>query len=163
MVLQQHIGIYQQVVKVHSIRLFTTLTIPYIYILQRRTLMLCIIRRPGTLRISLWKQQVILCHRDTVGYRGRLIYFIVQLHLLDNALHQRTRITLVINREVRLEIQCGSLRSQYPCENRMEGTHLKITGTLRPYQSADTLLHLPCCLIGKCQREDIPGIHPLLQ
>ena len=45
----------------------------------------------------------------------------------------------------------------------MEGAHLQVAGLFRTHQTTDTLLHLPGRLIGKGQRQDIPGFHALLQ
>ena len=100
---KQHKGLHEQVVEVHRIGLTASLRVPYIYIRDLRTLLLGIITGPSTLLVLLRQHQMVLRHRDTVGHRGRLIHLVVQLHLLDDGLHQRTGITLVVDGEVRVE------------------------------------------------------------
>ena len=48
-------------------------------------------------------------------------------------------------------------------KDAVERTHPKVVRTAFAYQTGNALLHLPCCLIGESQREDIPRIHALLQ
>ena len=163
MILEQEPCLNQQIVKVHRIRLTTPFRVPYIYIRDLRTLLGGIVTRPGTLCIGLRQQQMILGHRDTVGHRRRLIRLIVKLHLLDDRLHQRTGIRLVIDGEVSIKADMLGLAPQDPCKHTVEGTHLQVSGLLIAHQAPDTLLHLSRCLIGKRQCQNLPGSHPLFQ
>ena len=55
--------------------------------------------------IEIGQYQVVLCHADTMVNRGRLIHLIVKPHLLDDGLHQRAGVALVIDGEVGAEPQ----------------------------------------------------------
>ena len=68
MVLKQNPRLNQQIIEVHRVGLTAPLHIPYIYIRDLRAFLTGIISGPGTLRISLRKQQVVLRHGDSVGY-----------------------------------------------------------------------------------------------
>ena len=96
-ILEQYPCLNEQIVEVHRIRLSTAFRVPCIYSTHLRPLLTRIIPRPCTLCVSLRQQQVILRHRDTICHRGRLIYFIIESHLLDDRLHQRARVTLVVD------------------------------------------------------------------
>ena len=161
-ILEEYPRLNQQIVKVHRIGLSAPFRVPYIYISHLRALLHGVILRPGTLGIGLRQHQVVLGHRYTVGHRGRLIHLVVQLHLLDDGPHQRTCIRLVIDGEVRVEADVLSLCPQDTGEDTVERSHLQISGALLAHQPAYTLLHLPGRLVGKGQRQDLPGGHPLL-
>ena len=93
--------------------------------------------------------QMILRYRNAVGDRSRLIDFIIEPHLLNDSLHQRTGICLVVYSEIRLKTESISLRAQDTCEDRVECSHLQIAYTLVAHQASYALLHLAGSLIGK--------------
>ena len=71
--------------------------------------MLRIVGCPRARRILLRQQQVVLRHRYAVGHRCRLIRLVVQPHLLDDALHQRPRVRLVVDSKVSAKADMLSL------------------------------------------------------
>ena len=75
--LEQQVGLYQQIIKVHRISLATTLYVPIIYMCHLWTFFLYIVGSPRALHILLRHQQMVLRHRDTVSHRCRLIGLIV--------------------------------------------------------------------------------------
>ena len=89
MLSEQHVRLYQQVVKIHGVSLAATLGVTAVDGCHLRPLMMDIVGSPRTGGVCLWQQQVVLGHRDTVAHRSRLIHLVVQLHLLDDALQQR--------------------------------------------------------------------------
>ena len=163
MVLKQYPRLHQQIIEIHRIRLTAPLRVPYIYMRHLRALLLSVVTGPGTLRISLRQYQMVLRHRDTVGHRRRLIHLIVEPHLLDDGLHQRTGIRLVVDGEIRVIAYMLGLGPQDTGEHAVEGTHLQIPRLLLAHQPAYALLHLTGSLVGKRQRENLPGLRSLLQ
>ena len=87
-ILEEHPCLHQEIVEVHSISLTTSLNVSYINVLHLRSLLLGIVCRRRTRCVDLWQEQMVLCHRDTVGNGCWLIHLIVELHLLDDSLHQ---------------------------------------------------------------------------
>ena len=159
MVAQQYEGLHQQVVEVHRVRLSAPLRVPIIYMAHHRPLVLRVVSRPRAHGILLWLQQVVLRHRYAVGHRCRLIRLVIQLHLFDDALHQRPRIRLVVDGEVRSEAYALRLRTEYPRKHRVECTHLQPLSPLLPHQPSYTLLHLTSRLVRKGQRQNVPRSH----
>ena len=160
---KQHPRLHQQIVEVHRIRLSAPFRVPYIYISNLRALLLGIVTGPRTLRISLWQHQVVLRHRDTIGHRCRLIHLIVEPHLLNNRLHQRSRIRLVVDGKVGVKANVLRLGPENAGKHAVEGAHLKVACLLLAHQSANALLHLSRRLVGKRQCQNLPGLHPLFQ
>ena len=163
MILEQHPRLNQQIVEVHRIRLTASLRVPYIYIRELGALLGSIILRPSTFDIRLGQHQMILGHRDTISNGRRLIHLVIQIHLLDDGLHQRTGIRLVIDGKVGVIAYLRCFSPQDSGKHAVEGSHLQIPGPLLAYQSAYTLLHLASGLIGKRQRQNLPRSHTLLQ
>ena len=106
---------------------------------------------------------MVLGHRDTVGHTGRLVFLLIELQLLDDTLHQRTRVTLVVDGEVGRETNVLRFCPENARKHRVERTHLQIAGIVSTHQSAYTLFHLACCLIGECERQDVPRIHMMMR
>ena len=105
---------------------------------------------------------MVLSHRYTVGHAGRLIYLVVKLHLFDNVLDKRARISLIINRKIRVKADDLSFRSENTCKDRVERTHLQALSPLLPHKPTDTFFHLASSLVGKGQRQDVPRLIALL-
>ena len=163
MLSEEHISLHKKVVEVHGISLTAALGIAQIDVLDGRTLRRGIVNGPRRTGIVDGQHKMVLGHRDAVGHRSGLIHFVVKSHLLDNRLHQRTGIRLIVDGEIRLKAQFVSLGTQDAGENRVKGSHLQIACSLVAYQTGYTLLHLTRCLIGKRQCQNLPRLHALFQ
>ena len=84
---KQHIGLHQQIIEVHGVRLSATLSIAQVDILDGRHLTKGIISSRRAVGIGLSQQQVVLGHRDTIGHTRCLILFVVKLHLTNDGLY----------------------------------------------------------------------------
>ena len=160
MVLKQHPRLHQQIIEVHRISLLTSLRVPYIYIRHLRALLAGIVLGPCALLIGLRQQQVVLGHRYPVGHRRGLVHLVVEPHLLDDGLHQRSCVTLVVDGEVRIIADFLCLRPQNACKHTMERSHLQVSRLFLAHQSANPLFHLPRRLVRKRQRQYIPRPDP---
>ena len=163
MLMEQQIGLHQQVVKIHGVSLSATLRIPIIYISHLRTLLLNIVCSPRAGLVGTGHQQVVLSHRYTVGHTGRLVNLVVKLHLLDNVLDKRTRISLIINREIAVKADDVGFCPQNTCKDGVECAHLQTLSPLLPHKAAYAFLHLTGSLVGKGQRQDVPRLIALFQ
>ena len=102
--------------------------------------------------VGLYSNEVVLIGGDT---RGDLLVFIdvlIQPHLLDNSRDESVRILLVIDGKVPRKAQFASFFPKDTRKNRVEGTHPQVACFTGAYDTPDTLLHLPCGLVGKGQR-----------
>ena len=163
MVTQHDISVHQQVVKVHGVGLPTALRVPIIYSGHQGTLAVHVVLGPRTDGILLGQQQVVLGHRDAVCYAVRLVNLVVELHLTDDALHQRACIGLVVDGEVGIEANALSFNSQDAGKHAVECTHLQAYGPVLPYQPSYAFLHLAGSFVGEGQRQDVPWFQTLLQ
>ena len=89
--------------------------------------------------------------------------FLVEVHLLDDGLHHRTRIALVVDGKLCGEAQIFALVAQDTGKDGVEGSHLQIAGTVASHEQSDTLFHLSGGLVGKREGEDVPRGEPLLK
>ena len=158
MVLEEQESLHQEVVEIHRVGLSATLGIMYVYLGHLG--LLGIIER--TLHEGMGQDEMVFCHRNLVAHAGRLIHLVVEAHLLDDTLHQRTGIALVVDREVGAIPYPLGLGPEDTREDGMERAHLQVDGLMLTYQSGNTLLHLACRLVGKCQGQDIPGFQSYL-
>ena len=163
MVAQQHERLHQQVVEVHGIGLAAALNIAVVDLAHLRALAADVVLGPVAGGILRRQQQVVLGHRDAVGDAVGLVHLVVELHLLDDALHQRAGISLVVDGEVGVEADVLGLSPQDAGKHRVEGAHLQPGGTVLPHQAPYAFLHLAGSLVGKRQRQDIPRCHAPLQ
>ena len=156
MVLKQHPRLHQQIIEVHRISLLTSLRVPYIYIRHLRALLAGIVTGPCALLIGLRQQQVVLGHRYPVGHGRGLVHLVVEPHLLDDCLHQRSCVTLVVDGEVWIIADFLCLCPQNACKHAVECAHLQVSRLFLAHQPAYAFLHLARCLVGKRQRQYIP-------
>ena len=103
------------------------------------------------------QDEMVLGHGYLVAHAGGLIYLVVEAHLLDDTLHQRTGVALVIDGEIGVKAYRFGLCPEDSGKHAVKGAHLQISGKFFSHQTADALLHLTGSLIGKRQCEDIPG------
>ena len=158
MLMKQLISLHQQVVEIHGVSLSATLRVPIIYISHLRTLLLDIVCRPRAGLVGTRHQQMVLGHRDTVGHTGRLVNLVIELHLFDNVLDKRTRIGLIINREIAVKAYDLSFSAKNTCKDRVECAHLQTLSPLLPHKASYAFLHLTGSLVGKGQRQDVPRL-----
>ena len=155
---EQQEGLHQQVVKVHGVRLSAALGITPVDVLDGRNLPHCVVGCRGAVGVGSWQQQVVLSHRDTISHTRCLIDLVVQLHLADNALDQRSGVALVVDGEVGVVAYVLCLTTEDACKDGVERAHLQVARPLLPHQQTDALLHLTRRLVGKCQGQDAPGL-----
>ena len=124
MVVKKTIGIHQQVIKVHCIGKTAPLAVPFIYLVSRRdTRTYIIATQPLVTFIIRCRDKIALCRRYALGNSIGLVDLLVQLHLLDNALYQTARVTLVVYGKLRGIPQQMSLTTQNFRKHRMESSH----------------------------------------
>ena len=81
--------VHEQVVEIHSISLTAPFAVSCVNILYGRHLMLHVCG-DGILGVGVFGcgDEVVFCHADTVGYGSRLIYLVIEFHLLDDSLYK---------------------------------------------------------------------------
>ena len=90
MLTEEHKSLYQQVVEIHGISLSATLSITYVYLTDGRNLTQSIVSRRWTLCVGMRQQQMVLGHGYSVCHTRRFVLFLIELHLANDTLHQRT-------------------------------------------------------------------------
>ena len=149
-------AIYNQIIKVHGVVLsqfFLVFPVEFCLLLFLKVccFLFAVFRSP----------EFILC----CGYVGKHILLLIipgiHIQFLKNLAHQRLLVVSVINRKIRIIPQILTMSAQDSHAGRMKGAD--------PYAvcpPADcplhTLLHLRSCLIGKCNRQNIPWINCFL-
>ena len=76
---------------------------------------------------------------------------------MDDGLHQRAGVGLVVDGEARLVADGLGLAAQDAGEDAVEGSHLQVAGALLAHEAGNALLHLAGRLVGEGQGEDVPG------
>ena len=164
MLLEQQVGINQQIVKIHSITLLAALPITQIDIAHQRNLGSLVSKEKLTVgSIRLRQHQLILGITDTTLYHPRFVYLVVQIHLLDDSLQQILRIRSIVNGKIGSKSQNLGLRTQNACKDGMESPHPQVTGTLHTHLAGDTFLHLPGSFIRKGQCQNGPRLEAVVQ
>ena len=107
--------------------------------------------------------QAVLRHTYASRHTARLVSFVVQLHVLQYALHQTLAVGSIVYGKVSAKSQMRTFLTQYSGEDTVESTHPQARGSLLPHHSAYTLAHLLCSLVGKGQSQYVPWLHTRLQ
>ena len=158
MMFKEQIGLHQQVVEVHGISLTATLGIAHVDL----GLLGLLGVEERAVDVGSRQHQVVLGHRDMFADGSRFVDLVIESHLLDDTLHQRTGIGLVVNSKIGVIAYRLGLGTQYTGKDGVEGAHLQIAGLVQPHQPPYALLHLAGRLVGKGQGQDVPGLHALL-
>jgi len=113
MLVKEQPGIYQQVIKVHGIRLSAPLPVPAIDVADgRHTCRLVRFTHLRVGRIGRGEHQPVLGVRDVALHRARLVGLVIELHLLDDALQQALRIACIVDGEVVRKADAFRLHAQ---------------------------------------------------
>ena len=96
-------------------------------------------------------------------HTGRLVCLVVKVHLFYYRLQQTSRITFVVYGEVRHIAYPLRLISQHSREDAVKRAHIYISCLLLSHQTANSLLHLICRLIGERKSQYAPGLHAVCQ
>ncbi len=149
---KQHIGINQQIIEIHGVARLAPLPIAHINIGYGRHLRVVVGCPQFNVRnVFAGQYQVVFGVAYAALYRTRLIYFLVQRHLLDNGLYQALRVGRVVDGKVGRESQYPGFGTQQTREDGVKRSHPQVTGTLRPYLTGYSLFHLPSRLVRKGQ------------
>ena len=97
--------------------------------------------------------------RDHIQKHAFLIEFRIQLQLLADAFHHRLLIFRIINSKVRIITKPVNIPAQDPHTGRMKCTDPDALRTIS-HDLIYTFPHLSGRLIGKCNSQNIPRIHP---
>ena len=164
MIAEQKIGVQQQVVKIHHVRLAAAVAV-----------FLINLRHPGHIHRRIGPQtlsrtgivfrahQTVLGTRNHGQHRRGFVLFLIQRLVLQNILDKGFAVAGVVNGKRRLETYSLGLGSQNAVEHRMEGAHPQTGSQFGFYQSGNTLAHLTGGLVGKGQRQNGTGMPALLQ
>ncbi len=87
----------------------------------------------------------------------------VELHIHENAFHQRDLVVVVIDDEIAIQAQVAplDLAPQHPRADGVERAHRHIARR-RADQLLQALFHLGGGLVGEGDGQDVPRQHPLL-
>ena len=105
---------------------------------------------------------MVLCHTDLCMNTCGLIHLIIQFHLLDNVLQERTTVCFIIYCKLLGIAQLFSFDAQDTRKDTMECTHIEVTCTVLPHNLANTTTHLIRSLISESQSQDTPWFKLLL-
>ena len=161
---EKTISINQQIVKVHSICQAATLAIPLVYIVCRRNLgLFVIISQALVVLVIKGRYEPAFCCRYTFGNGIGLVYLVIELHLLYNALYKTARVALVVYCKLRIIAQVVSLATQYFREHRVESTHPKHCGSTLAHPCGNSLFHFTGSLVGKGKSQYRPRLISMFQ
>ncbi len=161
---EQNVGIYQQIIKIHSSRLAAPFPIAGIDVTDSGHLS----RHIAFIRfligsIACRSDQMILSIGDAGLHSPRLIGLFVKPHFFDDGTEQALTIGSIINGKLGSKSDILRFGTKDSGEYGMESPHPQITCPLHTYLAGNTLFHLTRRLIGKGQREDVPRIVTVLQ
>ena len=89
MLLKKTVGIDEQVVEIHSICKSAPFGIPLVYLIDRGDSRTHIITsQTAVVLVIRWRYKIALCCRYTLCNCIGLIHLVIELHLLDYALHK---------------------------------------------------------------------------
>ena len=161
---KQSIRLHQQIVKIHRICLLASLFVSKKDSAHGRHLHVCIaFSHFRVVCILFSRNKMILCHRNQMMHRSRLVGFVIEIHLLDDGFQQRTRVIFIIDGEIVLIADGFGFNPENSRENRMERTHLQIASHLVAYKVAYALLHFVSRLVGERQSQNVPRPHSHFQ
>mgnify|MGYP001628042608 CR=1 FL=1 len=101
---------------------------------------------------------LLLLPADPVDEELRRVALLVELHVLEHALHHRAAVLVVVDGEVALHADLVGVATQQPRAGRVEGADPEIA---RPAadEVAEPLPHLLGGLVGEGDGQDVPGRH----
>ena len=160
MLVEEQIGVHEDIVEVQRVSLPTARPIAFVDFARLRNLAGLV--GSDNLRIVhvLSRQNEPVLSRGDMSQHGTwLIDFVVQLHIVDDALHQALAVSCIVDGIVRREADGIVLGAQDARKDAVEGAHPQTLCLLCTHLQCDAGLHLFCSFVGESQGHNLPRFH----
>ena len=158
-VAEEYVGVEQEVVEVHSTGTETSLPIYTVDVVHHGALLLDVhVAQFAIGGIGAGSDKGVLGIGNNALHGCGLVYLVVELHLLDDGLEERTRVGRVVYGEVGTEAQALGIGVKNARKDGVESAHPQSRSHLLAYELCNALFHLVGGLDGECESQNAPGL-----